>query len=680
MAISHARRTTSALLSAALVTSALTIVQSAPAALAAETIQCKASATIYAGLGDKYFRAYPHAEPETGATPWDPTLHGGPVIDATMIAGPDGAIYTVHDGRLEKRRWNGASFDNNGTPEIIQVPWAGWNNTPARFRISIDAKGDFYKVDDVGTLTWARYNASAKTWEERVLDTGWNRFDQVFTSGEGVIWARNPNEMDGRMYRFVYHADSQRWLGPTRIDGAGWNMYWRIIGVGADVLYGFTRDGVGFDGHSPTSEPNQVVWYRYAPETNTWQGGKYLGWGWNQSWKLIGAPDSCKWVGGTVPQRPVVSEGIDRATSLVQTSDGRVHHLWVDSFGGLVHARQRDLVDPTATDLRTVPQSQGLTGGASLAAQEDGRLLALGTGTNSSILSALQPTKDALFGVGKDFGGFTASSPTVVKGKDNLLSAFIVDGNGDIWTRGQNTANAELRPWTKGYTSFPGTTPGPTPKFSGRAVTAVADNGAIVVIASDLNGQPWVANYYGNGNFIGGWTALGQPADTTLASAASATLTRDGTIQLAARGTDGRVYTKRQGTDGSWTGAWTKIHDRTFLGQPSILTSTGGTTFVVARGTDRYIYETGTTTPGGAIYRTWNLVRGSDFPEPSDTDAGVVAMSNGNWVLSYRNEFGEILVAYATTSGGSSIAARTASADGPAPQAAPSFTVKKTKR
>lgn len=677
MAISHARRTTSALVSAALVASVLTIVQSAPAALAAETIQCKSSATIYAGLGDNSFRAYPHHEPETGAPQWSDPTAGSAVIDATMVAGPDGAIYTLKDGSLEKRRWNGTEWDRGGAAEVIATDWAGWNNTPARLRVSADAKGDFYLITDDGVLWWHRYHASSKTWEKRVLDTGWNRYDQVTTSGEGVIWARNPNELNGRLYRYQYHADSQRWLQYANPQGSGWNMHWRILGVGADVLYGITKDGERWPGHT---EPYQLIWYRYAAETNTWQGGTYNGWGWQPSWRIIGAPDSCKWVGGAVPQRPVVTEGVDRATSLVQTSDGRVHHLWVDAQGGLVHARQRDLVDPTATDLRTVPQSQGLTGGASLATQEDGRLLALGTGTNSSILSALQPTKDALFGVGKDFGGFTASSPTVVKGKDNLLSAFIVDGNGDIWTRGQNTANAELRPWTKGYTSFPGTTPGPTPKFSGRAVTAVADNGAIVVIASDLNGQSWVANYYGNGNFIGGWTALGQPADTTLASAASATLTRDGTVQLAARGIDGRVYTKRQGTDGSWTGAWTKIHDRTFLGQPSILTSTGGTTFVVARGTDRFIYETGTTTPGGAIYRTWNLVRGSDFPEPSDTDAGVVAMSNGNWVLSYRNEFGEILVAYATTSGGSSIAARTASVDGPAPQTTPSFTVKKTKR
>ncbi|GGM80553.1 hypothetical protein GCM10011609_15520 [Lentzea pudingi] len=677
MAISHARRTTSTLLSAALAASALTLVQSAPAAVAAETIQCKSSSTIYTGLPDKWFRAYPHSEPETGAAQWDPTVIGPQVIDATMVAGPDGIIYTVHDGKLEKRRWNGASFDNN-SPEVIQVPWAGWNNTPARYRISVDAKGDFYKVDDAGTLTWARYNASTLTWSERVLDTGWGKYDQVFTSGEGVIWARNPDEMNGRLYRYVYHADSQRWLQYGKADGAGWNIYHRLIGVGADVIYGFTKDGVGFGGNDPASKPNQVIWYRYAAETNTWQGGNYMGWGWNPAWKIIGAPDSCKWVGGTVPQRPGLTEGDNRATSLVQTSDGRVHHLWVDGQGGLVHARQRDLVDPTAADLSTVPQSQNLTGGASLAAQEDGRLLGLGAGTNSSILSSLEPTKDANFPVGKDFGGFTASSPTVVKGKDNLLSAFIVDGNGDVWTRGQNAANAELRPWVKGQVSFPGTTPGPTPKFAARAVTAVADNGAIVVIASDVNGQPWVANYYGNGNFIGGWAALGQPQGTTLASAASAALTRDGTIQLAARGTDGKIYTKRQATDGTWTGAWVKIHDRTFLGQPAILTSTGGTTFVAARATDNYVYETGTTTPGGAIFRTWNLVRGSDFPEPSATDPGVVAMSNGNWVLSYRNEFGEVLIAYATTSG-SSIAARTASADAPATKT-PMFTVKKTKR
>ncbi|MET8761337.1 tachylectin-related carbohydrate-binding protein [Lentzea sp. NPDC004782] len=679
MAISHARRTVSVLLSAALATSALTIAQSAPTAVAAETIQCRATSAIYAGLPDKYFRSYLHAEPETGAAAWDPMQPGAAVIDATMIAGPDGAIYTVHDGKLEKRHWNGSGFDNNATPEIIPVPWTSWNNTPARFRISIDAKGDFYQVADNGNLIWARYDAAAKKWDERVLDTGWNRFDQVFTSGEGVIWARNPDEMNGRLYRYVYHADSQRWLGPAKADGSGWNMYHRLIGVGADVIYGFTKDGIGWEDHSPSSEPNQIVWYRYTAETNTWQGGKYLGWGWSPAWKLIGAPDSCKWVGGTVPQRPVVSEGSDRAGSLVQTADGRVHHLWVDPQGGLIHAKQRDLVDPTATDLYTVPQSQNLTGGASLTTQEDGRLFGIGTGTNSSILSTLQPTKDALFPVGRDFGGFTASSPTVVKGKDNLLSAFIVDTNGEIWARGQQTVNTDLRPWTKGYTTFPGTTPGPTPKFAARAVTAVADNGAIVVIATDLNGQPWVANYYGNGNFIGGWTALGQPTGTTLASAASATLTRDGTVQLAARGTDGRVYTKRQGTDGSWTGAWTKIQDRTFLGQPSILTTTGGTTYVVAHGTDKYIYETGTTTPGGAIYRSWNMVRGSEFPEPSDTDAGVVAMSNGNWVLSYRNEFGELLVAYATTSGSSSVAARSASAEDPTAKA-PSFTVKKNKR
>lgn len=680
MAISHARRTTSALLSAALVASALTLVQSAPAAVAAETIQCKSSSTIYAGLPDKGFRAYPHNEPETGASQWDPTLHGGAMIDGTMVAGPDGLIYVIKsDGTVEKRRWNGAGWDSNGTPEIIATDWFGWSNTPARLRVSVDAKGDFYLVTDDGTLWWHRYNTSAKTWEKRVLDTGWNKYDQVTTSGEGVIWARNPSEHNGRLYRFQYHADSQRWLQYGNAQGTGWNMHWRIIGVGADVLYGFTKDGESWSGHSPTAEPNQVIWYRYASETNVWQGGSYLGWGWNMAWRIIGAPDSCKWVGGTLPQRPGLTDGLDRATSLVQTADGRVHHLWVDGQGGLVHAKQRDLVDPTATDLYTVPQSQNLTGGASLAAQEDGRLLGLGSGSNSSILSALQPTKDSLFPVGKDFGGFTASSPTVVKGKDNLLSTFIVDANGEIWTRGQAAANAELRPWVKGYASFPGTTPGPTPKFAGRAVTAIADNGAIVVIASDVNGQPWVANYYGNGNFVGGWTALGQPEGLTLASAVSATLTRDGTIQVVGRGSDGKVYTKRQATNGSWTGAWSKIHDRTFLGQPSILTSVGGTTFVVARGTDRFIYETGTTTPGGAIYRTWNLVRGSDFPEPSETDAGVVAMSNGNWVLSYRNEFGEILVAYATT-GSSSIAARSASADAAPAVKAPSFVVKKTKR
>lgn len=679
MAISHARRTTSALLSAALVTSALTLAQSAPAAQAAETIQCKSSAVIYAGLPDKGFRAYPHTEPETGVQAWEPTLGGGQVIDDTMVAGPDGLIYTIKaDGKVEKRRWNGSSFDNGATPEVIATDWFGWSNTPARLRISVDARGDFYLVTDDGTLWFHRYNASTKTWDKRVLDTGWNRFDQVTTSGEGVIWARNPNELGGRLYRYQYHADSHRWISRGMPGGTGWNMHWRIIGVGADVLYGMTAEGKGVEGHPPNSEPYQIIWYRFAPETNTWQGGKYLGWGWNPGWRVIGAPDSCKWVGGTVPQRAVPAEGSERASSLVQTSDGRVHHLYVDPQGGLVHARQRDLVDPTATDLSAVPQSQDLTGGASLVTQQDGRLFGLATGTNSSILSTLQPTKDALFPVGKDFGGFTASSPTMVKGKDNLLSAFVVDSAGAIWSRGQATVNAELRPWVKTSASFPGTTPGPTPVFGGRAVTAVADNGAIVVIASDRDGQPWVANYYGDGNFVGGWTALGQPTGVTLASAASATLTRDGTIQLAARGSDGKIYTKRQGTDGTWTGAWTKIQDRTFFGQPSILTSTGGTTFVVARGSDRYIYETGTTTPGGSIYRSWNLVRGSDFPEPSETDAGVVAMSNGNWVLSYRNEFGEILVAYATTSG-ASVAARSASADAPAAKA-PAFTVKKTKR
>lgn len=641
----HAQRAVSILASAFLTLAFVVFVSPAHTASAAETLRCKSTANIYVSAWGG-FRFYPHNEPETGAPQWTNTVEGTAGWDGVLVAGPDGAVYKIKDsGTVEKHRWNGTGFDS-GTPQIVATDWVGWNSTPAKFRISADAKGDFYLVTNDGTLWFHRYDPNTGTWDKRVLETGWNKYDQVVASGDGVIWARNPNEANGHLYRYQYHAESQRWLQYANPQGSGWNMHWRILASGGDVLYGLTHENQRWPSAPADAREHHMVWYRYIPETNSWQGGTYNGWGWNDDWSIIAAPDSCGWIGGQPPVRPGTPDPADRAPSLVQASDGRVHHAFVDGAGYLFHGRQTNLTDPTLVSSAGVPGVDGLTGGASLAIQEDGRIQALATSESSEVYSALQPGKDQAFTGAKQFGGFAAGSPTAVRAKNGLLTSFVVDGKNGLWSRSQTAPNTEAGPWRPVTARLPGTAGAPGPVIASGQVTAIADGDHIQVVVRDVNGVAHVGTHLSNGT-IPGWTSIGSPAGTTVASGVSASITRDGTVQVFARGADGHVYTKRQGVDGTWTGAWVKVGTLKFAGQPTTLTSSTGITYVVARGVDNYVYETGTTMPGGANFRTWNVVKGGDFDLQASSDPGSVAVANGNWVMSYKDVGGELIVVHA---------------------------------
>jgi hypothetical protein len=106
----------------------------------------------------------------------------------------DGTIYALdEEGNL---RWY-QDLARNGT-----VRWAarsgdivkrGWS----RHRIIAgDAKtGDIYAVDEDGNLHWIHIESSAgaRSFDDRVIATGWNAFSAIFCGGGGILYAVLPN-------------------------------------------------------------------------------------------------------------------------------------------------------------------------------------------------------------------------------------------------------------------------------------------------------------------------------------------------------------------------------------------------------------------------------------------------------------------------------------------------------
>ena len=130
-----------------------------------------------------------------------------------------------------------------------------------------------------GELKWYRHTGRGNgsfTWASgsgNTVGTGWGAMKQVFSGGNGVIYAVAPNG-DSKWYSHVGRTDgSFRWAtGSGNVVGTGWGGFKQLFSGGDGVIYGINQN-------------DQLVWYRHVGRTDgsfRWAAGSgnVVGTGW----------------------------------------------------------------------------------------------------------------------------------------------------------------------------------------------------------------------------------------------------------------------------------------------------------------------------------------------------------------------------------------------------------------
>ena len=126
---------------------------------------------------------------------------------------------------------------------------------------------------------WYRHNGrqdGSFNWSSRsgsTVGTGWGAMTQVFSGGNGVIYAVAPNG-DLKWYSHVGRTDGTfRWAsGSGNVVGTGWGGFKKLFSGGDGVIYGVNQD-------------DELVWYRHdgrADGSFRWASGSgtVVGTGW----------------------------------------------------------------------------------------------------------------------------------------------------------------------------------------------------------------------------------------------------------------------------------------------------------------------------------------------------------------------------------------------------------------
>jgi len=183
------------------------------------------------------------------------------------------------DGTLKWFRHEGAnvgSFDLEG-PRSVNVGWANFK------QVTAGGEGVIYAVTRQGALMLFRHAGfgeglgrdDAAAWlPPQEIATGWGNFTQIFSGGDGVIYAVTP-EGKLRWYRHTGFINGRATLDGPREVGRGWGGLRHVFSMGDGVIYTITPDG-------------KLRWYRHVAhrtggglETQgSWEGGREVGHGW----------------------------------------------------------------------------------------------------------------------------------------------------------------------------------------------------------------------------------------------------------------------------------------------------------------------------------------------------------------------------------------------------------------
>ncbi|WP_156213444.1 tachylectin-related carbohydrate-binding protein [Lentzea aerocolonigenes] len=577
-------------------------------------LQCQTAAQIFVRKGDTGLDLKAHEEPEIGNPVWAPNRGIGFAWEGQMRTGPGGRVYTITPGgEIHKFRWNGNGWDNGGVRDVIATGWNGWGDAFARNRMMIDARGDFYGFPSDKALHWWRFDESSRKWTERIIDTGWgDRFDMIFSDGPGGIFARTT---DGKLYRYQYDAESQRFVEYGRlVGGSGWGQFTDVASVGGGIFYALN----GSNG--------QVKWYRYLGEGN-WatDAGKNVGLGWPADWLIEGAPDACQILNYTpTPPIPALSPNATAPVAAYQGDDNLLNYFFVNSSGRLTQGRQRHTGDLLLVDHQDLTGYDKFTGEVGVGVYGDGKLEIQANGyEDASVRGRGQTAKNSASWTAAfdELGGRFVSAPVIVKDRDNLLVSFAVDSSGALWYRQQLVLwGAPVAGKFGAWRSLGGS--GLTADFS------VLRNGdSIDVIGRYTDGSARVSRFNGTSleaaRSTGASDVVGRPA---------AVVHADGKVQVVVRRSDNKIYTQREPFAG-----WQPVGSLVAAGSPAAVLTASGSLELSVRDTSGLVNTTGQSNPA-LPFRAWQV---QDFTE-AGTDTTMINLRGGDILLTWRDPMGEI--------------------------------------
>jgi hypothetical protein len=184
-------------------------------------------------------------------------------FDVWEVHRKNGPQDPVADGTL---RW----FTNDEAvwqPLTAATGWQRFLDPAHKNQVTMESgfpEDRIYAIGANGELRLYRWKYFERKWENPdgdVIDQGWDKYNSITASENGVIYARTA---DGRLMRFRYDAKNRTWTQRDKQIATGWNAFDQILSPGGDILYGTgaTKDGV------PT-----LRWFQYYAELDTWAPG-----------------------------------------------------------------------------------------------------------------------------------------------------------------------------------------------------------------------------------------------------------------------------------------------------------------------------------------------------------------------------------------------------------------------
>ncbi|GAA2970434.1 tachylectin-related carbohydrate-binding protein [Actinokineospora diospyrosa] len=270
------------------------ILTTIPTAATATPAQCPGPANFFGIDPDGELFVQQHNAPQTGSPDWTEKSYIGTgwLEDKYALAAPGGNIYLINyeTGGMYQYRWNGRAWDFFGR-SLYATVGSGFDQYVPNgdgSRITIDQQGRIYAVDAAGNLRLYVRSTSPTggTWTPdtvngKVIGTGWDTFDRVIATGDGILYGVTDT---GELLRYKYDFTHNSWATTERTIGEGWNHYDNIYSAGGETLYALSQD------------TGNLYWYSYDADTGTWQNNaqpRLADTGWDTPARVLVDPGAC---------------------------------------------------------------------------------------------------------------------------------------------------------------------------------------------------------------------------------------------------------------------------------------------------------------------------------------------------------------------------------------------------